>query len=115
MNKKSPMRMCVGCHEMREKREMIRVLKMQDNTFCIDAAGRKNGRGAYLCKKMECLDQAVQNHGLERSFKMSIPKEIIAAVRHAGYGASLKADKNTQDTETESQEEQLQSKETIAE
>ena len=42
------------------------------------AAGRKNGRGAYLCKKMECLDQAVQNHGLERSFKMSIPKEIIA-------------------------------------
>ena len=78
MNKKSPMRMCVGCHEMREKREMIRVLKMQDNTFCIDAAGRKNGRGAYLCKKMECLDQAVQNHGLERSFKMSIPKEIIA-------------------------------------
>lgn len=78
MNKKSPMRMCVGCHEMREKREMIRVLKMQDNTFCIDAAGRKNGRGAYLCKKMECLNQAVQNHGLERSFKMSIPKEIIA-------------------------------------
>ena len=78
MNKKSQMRMCVGCHEMREKREMIRVLKMQDNTFCIDAAGRKNGRGAYLCKKMECLDQAVQNHGLERSFKMSIPKEIIA-------------------------------------
>ena len=72
MNKKSPMRMCVGCHEMREKREMIRVLKMQDNTFCIDAAG------AYLCKKMECLNQAVQNHGLERSFKMSIPKEIIA-------------------------------------
>lgn len=51
MNKKSPMRMCVGCHEMREKREMIRVLKMQDNTFCIDAAGRKNGRGAYLCKR----------------------------------------------------------------
>ena len=78
MNKKSPMRLCVGCHEMREKREMPRVLKMQDNTFCIDAAGRKNGRGAYLCKKMECLNQAVQNHGLERSFKMSIPKEIIA-------------------------------------
>ena len=56
MNKKSPMRMCVGCHEMQEKREMIRVLKTQDNTFCIDAAGRKNGRGAYLCKKMECLE-----------------------------------------------------------
>ena len=50
MTKKNPMRMCVGCHEMREKRDLIRVLKMQDNTFCIDPAGRKNGRGAYLCK-----------------------------------------------------------------
>lgn len=78
MTKKSPMRMCVGCHEMREKRNMIRVLKMQDNTFCIDPAGRKNGRGAYLCKNPVCLELAVKNHGLERSFKMSIPKEIVA-------------------------------------
>lgn len=50
MNKKSPMRMCVGCHEMREKREMIRVLKMQDNTFCIDAAGRKTA-AEHICAK----------------------------------------------------------------
>ena len=77
MTKKSPMRMCVGCHEMREKRDMIRVLKMQDNTFCIDSAGRKNGRGAYLCKNPACLELAVKNHGLERSFKMNIPKDIV--------------------------------------
>lgn len=51
MNKKSPMRMCVGCHEMREKREMIRVLKMQDNTFCIDAGRSQKRRGAYLIKR----------------------------------------------------------------
>lgn len=78
MNKKSPMRMCVGCHEMREKRDMIRVLKTSDGTFCIDAAGRKNGRGAYLCKNPECLALAVRNHGLERSFKTGIPPEIVA-------------------------------------
>ena len=74
MTKKNPMRMCVGCHEMREKRDLIRVLKMQDNTFCIDPAGRKNGRGAYLCKNPDCLELAVKNHGLERSFKMSYQK-----------------------------------------
>ncbi len=81
MNKKIPMRMCVGCQEMKEKRNMIRVLKTQENTFCIDATGKKNGRGAYLCKCAECLTKALQNHGLERSFKMSIPKETVAELK----------------------------------
>lgn len=78
MNKKIPMRMCVGCQEMKEKRNMIRVLKTQENTFCIDVTGKKNGRGAYLCKNTDCLNQAIKNHGLERSFRMSIPKETVA-------------------------------------
>lgn len=78
MNKKIPMRMCVGCQEMKEKRNMIRVLKTQENTFCIDETGKKNGRGAYLCRNMDCLSKAIKNHGLERSFKMSIPKETVA-------------------------------------
>lgn len=80
MNKKKPMRMCVGCQQMKEKREMMRVIRTQDGTFCIDLTGKKNGRGAYLCKKAQCLELAVKNHGLERSFKMSIPKETIAAL-----------------------------------
>ncbi len=74
-SKKIPMRMCVGCRQMREKREMIRVIRTQDNEFLIDRTGKKNGRGAYLCKNPECLDQAVKNHGLERSFRTKIPKE----------------------------------------
>lgn len=78
MNRKIPMRMCVGCQEMKEKRNMIRVLKTQENTFCIDATGKKNGRGAYLCKSADCLSKAIKNHGLERSFKTSIPKETVA-------------------------------------
>ena len=51
MSKRVPVRMCVGCREMREKREMIRVVRLQDGTFCVDETGKRNGRGAYLCKK----------------------------------------------------------------
>lgn len=75
MSKKIPMRMCVGCRQMKEKKEMIRVLRTQEGEICIDTTGKKNGRGAYVCKNSQCLQMAVRNHGLERSFKMSIPKE----------------------------------------
>ena len=51
------------------------VLRTQDGEFCIDTTGKKNGRGAYICKNPQCLQAAVKNHGLERSFKTSIPKE----------------------------------------
>ena len=75
-NKKIPMRMCVGCGEMKSKKEMIRVLKTSEEEFILDATGKKNGRGAYLCHSEECLKKAVKNKGLERSFKQSIPKEV---------------------------------------
>lgn len=76
VNKKMPMRKCVGCGEMKNKKEMIRVLKTTDEDFVLDATGKKNGRGAYLCFSKECLDKAIKTKGLERSFKQSIPKEI---------------------------------------
>ena len=75
-NKKIPMRQCVGCKEMKNKREMMRVLKTAEGTIVIDTTGRKNGRGAYLCMTKECLVKARKNKGLERSFKMSIPDEV---------------------------------------
>lgn len=74
--KKIPMRKCVGCQEMKNKREMLRVLKTAENEFMLDATGRKNGRGAYLCFSKECFEKAVKCKGLERSFKQSIPKEV---------------------------------------
>ena len=74
--KKIPMRKCVGCQEMKNKREMLRVLKTSENEFLLDATGRKNGRGAYLCFSKECFEKAVKSKGLERSFKQSIPKEV---------------------------------------
>ena len=68
--KKIPLRQCIGCGEMKSKKEMIRVIKTAE------ATGRKNGRGAYLCPSMECFKKAVKGRGLERSFKMAIPREV---------------------------------------
>ena len=76
MNKKVPMRQCVGCGEMKSKKEMMRILKTAEGDIVLDVTGKKNGRGAYLCKSEECLKKAGKNRGLERSFKMSIPKEV---------------------------------------
>ena len=74
--KKIPMRMCVGCGEMKPKKEMIRVLKISDDGFIIDKTGKKNGRGAYIWSSEDCLLKAIKNHGLERSFKMKISDEV---------------------------------------
>lgn len=80
MNKKSPMRLCIGCGEMKNKKELIRILHTPEDTFVLDVTGKKNGRGAYLCKDGECLKKAIKSKGLERSFKMSIPKEVYDAL-----------------------------------
>lgn len=77
MSKKIPLRQCVGCGEMKGKKEMLRVLKTTEGPIVLDTTGKKNGRGAYLCKSVECLKKAKKNKGLERSFKMSIPDEIF--------------------------------------
>ena len=76
MNKKIPLRQCVGCGSMKTKKEMMRVLKTAEEGIILDTTGKKNGRGAYLCVSMECLQMARKNKGLERSFKMSIPNEV---------------------------------------
>lgn len=79
-NKKIPMRQCVGCRQMKAKKEMIRVIKAgsdeDETTISLDATGRKNGRGAYICPNSECLAAAMKSKGLERSLKMPIPKDV---------------------------------------
>ena len=75
MAKKIPLRQCVGCGEMKGKKDMMRVLKTDDG-ICLDATGKKIGRGAYVCKNGDCLKLARKNKGLERSFKMSVPVEV---------------------------------------
>ena len=76
MAKKIPVRQCVGCGEMKNKKEMMRVLRAPEGETVLDKTGKKNGRGAYLCISKECLQKARKNKGLERSFKMSIPNEV---------------------------------------
>ena len=75
-NKKIPMRQCIGCGEMKPKKEMLRVIKTAEEEIILDTTGRKNGRGAYICPNGECLQKAIKGRGLERSFKMPIPKEV---------------------------------------
>ncbi|MDE7197273.1 MAG: YlxR family protein [Lachnospiraceae bacterium] len=76
MAKKVSLRQCVGCAKMKDKKEMMRVLKSAEGPVVLDMSGRKNGRGAYLCRDGECLAKARKNRGLERSLKMCIPDEI---------------------------------------
>lgn len=76
MAKKIPLRQCVGCGEMKSKKEMIRVLKTEDEGFILDATGKKNGRGAYVCMNPECLKKAKKTKGLDRSFKLQVPDEV---------------------------------------
>ena len=75
-----PVRMCVGCQEMKNKKEMIRVIKTPEGTFMLDATGKKNGRGAYVCPSEECLQLARKNKGLERSFKQAITAEVYESL-----------------------------------
>ena len=79
-NKKVPMRQCVGCGEMKSKKELLRVIKTSEEEIVLDVTGRKNGRGAYICASMECLKNAQKKRGLERSLKVSIPEDVYESL-----------------------------------
>lgn len=76
VNKKIPLRKCTGCGEMKNKKELIRVIKTPEEEIIMDVTGKKNGRGAYLCNSSQCLAKAVKTKALERSLKAAIPKEV---------------------------------------
>ncbi|MDW7675053.1 MAG: YlxR family protein [Bacillota bacterium] len=83
--KKIPQRMCVGCNEMKEKRDLIRIVKSPEGQIFVDRTGKKSGRGAYICPNKNCLEKAFKQKGLERSFKekmgenvhLSLKKELL--------------------------------------
>jgi predicted RNA-binding protein YlxR (DUF448 family) len=77
MQKKIPMRKCVGCGEMKDKKELIRIIRTPEDEILLDTSGRANGRGAYICNNLECFKKAVKNKGLERSLKSSIPADVL--------------------------------------
>ena len=73
-NKKIPMRKCVGCQEMKEKKSLIRVVKTAEGDIILDDTGKKNGRGAYICKSLECFKKAKKT--LERSLGVSVSEQV---------------------------------------
>ncbi len=79
--RKVPMRKCTGCGEMKNKKEMLRILKTTEGEIFLDKTGKKNGRGAYLCQDQECLMKAFRNKGLERSLKCAIPAEVVESLK----------------------------------
>ena len=74
--KKIPMRMCLGCNEMKPKRELIRVVRSPEGTISLDFRGKASGRGAYVCRSAACLRKAIRARALERAFSVQIPAEI---------------------------------------
>lgn len=78
--KKIPMRMCVGCREMKEKRELIRIVRTPDGEVAIDDTGKRSGRGAYICRRPECLIRAIRQKQLERQLDTTLSQEVTDAL-----------------------------------
>ena len=78
--KKIPMRQCVGCMEMRPKNELIRVVKSPEGEISLDVSGKKNGRGAYVCKSSDCLAKAIKAKRLQRAFETAIPDSVYKSL-----------------------------------
>lgn len=76
MQKKIPQRQCLGCREMKAKRDLIRVVRSPDGEVSIDFKGKKSGRGAYVCPSMECLKKAIRNKAIERALEVQVPEEL---------------------------------------
>ncbi|NLW44699.1 MAG: YlxR family protein [Syntrophomonadaceae bacterium] len=79
--RKIPQRMCVGCREMKNKKELIRIVRTPDEEILIDPTGKKSGRGAYICPNAECFNLAVKGKRIAKALEREIPDEIIAALK----------------------------------
>ena len=76
-----PERTCIGCNEKKQKKELIRIVKDKEGNISIDEIGKSNGRGAYICKNIECLEKAIKSKRIEKSFETKISEEIYEDLR----------------------------------
>lgn len=81
INKKKPTRTCIACNEQKEKRELLRIVKSKDGIIEVDLTGKKNGRGAYICKNEECLEKLIKTKKLEKVFDTEISSELYENIR----------------------------------
>ena len=79
--RKTPLRLCLGCNESKDKRDLIRVVKNKDGEIFIDKTGKANGRGAYICNSSDCLEKAIKNKRISKAFSTEIPAEIYDKLR----------------------------------
>jgi hypothetical protein len=79
--KKEILRRCIACNEQKDKRDLLRIVKPKDGNLEIDLIGKKNGRGAYICKDENCLNKAIKTKKLERVFEVSIDNEFYESIR----------------------------------
>ena len=91
MPKKIPMRQCLGCREMKPKRELLRVVRSPEGEVSLDTRGKKPGRGAYVCPNADCLKKAVKTRALSRALETEIPDEVMQCL-----AADLEDDKDGQ-------------------
>ena len=81
MQKKKPLRTCMGCNNPKEKNELLRVVKSKEGDVSVDLTGKKNGRGAYICPSISCLEKAIKTKRLSRAFEMPIENELYEKLR----------------------------------
>ena len=79
--KKIPQRTCMGCNEKKDKKDLIRIVKNKENNITIDRTGKLEGRGAYICDKIECLEKVIKSKRLERVLECSLDDEIYNKLR----------------------------------
>ena len=81
MQKKQPARRCIACNEQKDKKDLLRIVRTPEGNIEIDLTGKKNGRGAYICKSEECLKKVIKSKKLERSFEKEISLELYESIR----------------------------------
>ena len=79
--KSIPQRTCIGCNIKKDKKDFIRIVKDNQNNISIDRTGKANGRGAYICDNIDCLEKAIKNKKIEKSFKMNIDESVYESLR----------------------------------
>ena len=79
--KKIPMRMCVGCKELKPKKELLRIVALPTGIIELDRTGKKSGRGVYICNSCECFQKAFDSQGLERSLKRPVSRDVYDAIK----------------------------------
>ena len=80
--KNIPQRTCIGCNKKNNKNDFIRIVRDNQNNISIDKTGKANGRGAYICDNIECLEKAIKNKRIEKSFKMNIDESVYESLRN---------------------------------